>query len=215
VGQREHQRHVGAGDDGQPLRADELGQVVAHRADEHELGPPRPRRAADDRAPGCRVRARPGLTIVFLSGMPPKHTNSSVWRSMTDHAVARSRNRRASSHDVRHDHGQRAVAVGVLAADEPPRQFRKRWSWLCAWWNGPRCSSRTSRRRQPAPPCRVVDATELAASTSTAISSSPERKVLPRVAHPGRATVEPAGSHHGLNDARRMSEAPDDVAEKR
>src|SRR5437899_2581598 len=42
---------------------------------------------------GCRL-APPGLTIVFLIGMPPKQTKSSVCRPSTDHALPRARNSR-------------------------------------------------------------------------------------------------------------------------
>ena len=54
---------------------------------------PRSRAARRWSRAGCRL-APPGLTIVFLIGMPPKQTKSSVCRSSTDQAVARSRNSR-------------------------------------------------------------------------------------------------------------------------
>ena len=54
---------------------------------------PRARAARRWSRAGWRL-APPGLTVVFLRGMPPKQTKSSVCRSSTDHAVARSRNSR-------------------------------------------------------------------------------------------------------------------------
>ena len=66
---------------------------------------------------GCRL-APPGLTIVFLSGRPPKQTKQ--LRVALDHRPGR-RPVEVAAHvadDVGHDHGQRPVAVAVLAADE-------------------------------------------------------------------------------------------------
>jgi hypothetical protein len=80
------------GTTGEPFGVDEPGQIVAQRAQQHELGAAARAARRWSRA-GCRL-APPGLTIVFLIGMPPKQTNSSVCRSSTDHAVARSRNSR-------------------------------------------------------------------------------------------------------------------------
>ena len=44
VGEREHDRDVAARDDGEPLGGDELGQIAAQRAHQHELRAPGARR---------------------------------------------------------------------------------------------------------------------------------------------------------------------------
>ena len=54
VGEREHDRDIAAWDDGEPLGADEPGQIAAQRAHQHELGAARPRRA---QVVACRMAA--------------------------------------------------------------------------------------------------------------------------------------------------------------
>ena len=114
VGEGEHDRDVAARHDGKPLGADELGQIAAQRAHQHELGAAGPRRAqvvARRMATGP-ARAHHGVLERDAAkadeelGVPLQHRPRGGPVQELPHR----------SDDVRHDDRLRAVAVAVLAA---------------------------------------------------------------------------------------------------
>ena len=75
VRERQHQRDVGAGEDREPVGAGLVGQVVAQRADQEELGSRARGRAPWSRRSTCWLMPPPA-TMLFLSAMPPKASTS-------------------------------------------------------------------------------------------------------------------------------------------
>ena len=77
VGERQHDRDVGAGPDRVPFGGQEIRGVVPDRAERHELDAGL-LRAPVPVGPWCARRCRPKSSWAFLSGMPPNGAMS--WR---------------------------------------------------------------------------------------------------------------------------------------
>ena len=215
VRQREHHGDVGARHEREPLGVDEPGQVVAQRAEQHELGAARRAAARRWSRAGCRL-APPGLTIVFLIGMPPKQTKSSVCaRAPTTPSPgpgtrASSRRRAAGSPTARR-------AVGVLAAHVAAEAVEEAVELALRVVEAAGAAPAVGAAEDAlAPVPRRRRAAARAASRSGAVAqlTGTNGSAPRRASGPGPRSSQP-GADHRLRDPGAVPQAIDDVAEQR
>src|SRR5262249_32787005 len=119
-------------------------------------------------------------------------------------------------HDVRHDHRLRAVAVRVLAPHVAAEAIQEPVQLALRMMESPRAAPAVGAAVDGLAAKSAVDATKLTGEHADGGLPAHRDEGFRSAARVRTWTaVEPAGSHHRLDDARRMSQAPDDVAEER
>ena len=214
VRQREHHGDVGARHHRQPLGSDELRQVVPHRAQQHELRPAglhRPE-VIPQGVPARAARAHHGVLereaaeadeeVRVTLDHRPGHRPVEVAAHVADH--------------VRHDHGQRPVAVAVLPPDEAAEAVEEAMELALRVVEAARAGPAVGASVDGLTAVLVVDAAKLAREEVDGRRPAHRHEGLGAAA-PVRAgaAVEPAGPDHGLGDPRPVAKAPGDVAEER
>ncbi len=214
VGEAQHERDVGTGDDREPLGVQELGQVVPHRAHQDELGPAGPHGAqvvperVAARAPGAhhRVLERDAPEADEELGVALDHGPRSGAVQVAPHVAQH----------VGHDHGQGAVTVRVLPAHEAAETVEEAVELALRVVEAPRAGPSVGASVHRLAAVGVVDAPELSRQEIDGGRPADRHEGLGAPAPVGsRAAVEPAGADHRLRDARAVTEAPGDVAEER
>ena len=213
VREPEHDGDVRAGHDREPLGPDELGQIVPHRAQQHELRPAGLHRAE-----------------MVPEGMPARSAGAHHRVLERDAAEADEELRVALdhrpghrpvevsahvAHHVGHDHGQRAVAVAVLAADEASEAVEEAMKLALRVVEAARARPAVGAAVDRLAAVGVVDAAELPRQeVDRRRPAHRDERLRAATSVRSRTAVEPAGADHGLRDARPVAKAPGDVAQQ-
>jgi hypothetical protein len=213
VREGEHDRHVRAGHGSEPLGADEVGEIVAQGAHEHELRAPGPGGAEvlARRVPAGAARAHRDVLE-----RDPAEADEELGVAGDHRPRGRAIQEVAHGpHDVRHDDRERAVAVGVLPRHEAAEAVEEAVELALGVMEAARARPPIGATVHGLASVRGVHPAQLARQPLGCFRPAHGDEWLGAATIVrARAALEPARADHGLGDPRPVLQASRDVGQE-